>query len=193
MPNWCNNLLTIESKEVKELLQSDGGLFESLVGKFPEKYLHDEKIVGLSDELIDGKYFNWYEHNISEYGTKWDVLISNIDIQVLGDDMSLSFETAWSPPLEFCRKLSEKFNTQVVIEFSEYGVGFGGRYIFDGGEQIESVDMSYMEWMYECGDIVNEIEFFLQDNSPEETKKYFSQYSFYDEQEFDEIISSLVS
>lgn len=200
MPNWCQNHLMIDgllpeqiSEISKKLSEPNSLLFESLVGKFLEDYLHDEKIVGITDEKENGKYFDWYKHNLSEYGTKWDVNLSNVYFQ--GDFTEMAFETAWSPPLEFARKLSKKYNAVVTLQFEEPGCDFGGEYIFENGEVIDYKDMTYMEWLFEEGGwdrIALEIEFYIDGNSLDEIKNIFSEYSFYDENKIEEIVSQLV-
>lgn len=83
------------------------------------------------------------------YGTKWDFTVA--DTNYSGDDegyIELSVDTAWSPPLEFCRRLSDKYQVTVVNMFFEGGCNFGGRYEYKNGNLISSYDAEYDEAYY---------------------------------------------
>ena len=59
----------------------------------------------------------WYDWNIKNWGTKWDIdgKYSEID----GDDYSfqVTFETAWSPPEQIYYALREKYPTVDITWF----------------------------------------------------------------------------
>jgi len=53
---------------------------------------------------------NWYDWRVANWGTKWDVNSNgNGDPAVSSDGLGvqLSFDSAWSPPLEFYGKMEE--------------------------------------------------------------------------------------
>lgn len=87
-------------------------------------------------EKLNLKYFghkNWYDWCIAEWGTKWDIgRASEHDALVEIDDgdwptMTLSFESAWSPPIQAYAKL-EAMGFIITAQYFEPGVGFCGEW-----------------------------------------------------------------
>jgi hypothetical protein len=148
MPNWCSNSIVITGdedkiKKINEVLLSmdktttESGIFEALVGR-------DENIT--EDQFQNG---GWYQHNIDRYGCKWDVSLENAVIGTDSDDcITMSPETAWSPPKEFCILLAEQYGVDVTLEYSEPGCNFSGRVVIspDGVEEEENYE--YLEGLY---------------------------------------------
>lgn len=181
MPNWCSNYVTIYGEDfskVKDLLESktdDDGLFEHTVGIVKEGYLRDGKYERLGDDKIDDKYFNWYDHNVNEYGTKWDV--NEVYFEIYEEStISFSFESAWSPPLEWARKLSDKFKVTVVVEYAEAGCNFGGKSVFENGDEEESTQYTYLNWLVvddiSGASLMEEIEYIVSDMDKDEFEEY---------------------
>ena len=93
----------------------------------------------------------WYDWNVRNWGTKWDVAVSNDDKYpdtVLhehkseGEDQWLvyGFQTAWSPPAPAMEKLSALVpNCVLTLEFEEE-TGWGGEYEFVNGELTATSD-----------------------------------------------------
>jgi hypothetical protein len=92
---------------------------------------------------------HWYDFNVREWGTKWDVGMSDdekyretelmIDSK---DTLAYRFNTAWSPPAPAIEKLSAQYPE---LEFSlsfEEETGWGGETIFINGDgtEIESYE-----------------------------------------------------
>lgn len=123
MPNWCYNEIKVSGKKenIKKLgidiLNSEGMLFQSLIG---DRY-NDDKIDnwGTRDVKID--------HFVEEFG-------SNL-IKFRG-------ETAWNPPVEFCKKLAAKYDVDVEMYFEEPGLNFAGEALLyaDGSRCISNYD-----------------------------------------------------
>ena len=91
---------------------------------------------------------DWYHWNCRNWGTKWDVAVSNGDKYAdtritLNDDGSVMyhFNTAWSPVGEALIKLSEMFPTLEFDYEYEEEQGWGGKCTFVGGE-----DVACQEW-----------------------------------------------
>lgn len=94
-------------------------------------------------EKLNLKYFghkNWYDWCIAEWGTKWDIgRASEHDPLVEIDDgdwptMTLSFESAWSPPIQAYEKL-EAMGFIITAQYFEPGCGFCGEW--KNGEDYE--------------------------------------------------------
>jgi hypothetical protein len=185
MPNWCSNTVKIGCtktetlEEIKNLISSrkeDQGIFQATVGLFPKEYLYDKSIPFQSDTIIDEKYFDWYNHNVNEYGTKWDVNEQELSITEGHDCIYLYFDSAWSPPVEWASKLSFKFACQVEIEFSEPGCDFGGKNFYDCGDLVMEENYSYLVWLLKSDrdKFWNEIEYITEDYDKEQFEEYRS-------------------
>jgi hypothetical protein len=144
MPNWCNNVLTITGDKVQldkikylleESAKEERGMFITLVG-IPE---------GITPEEHDK---DWWDIHISYWGCKWDVDYEEHSASYYDDNMTLCFETAWSPPIGFCEKLAQYFSVKVENFYSEPGVGFAGLCTCYPDGTAEDDELDYMEGMY---------------------------------------------
>lgn len=85
---------------------------------------------------------NWYDWNVSNYGTKWDVESLAHDIDMSDDEFITLFDTAWSPPSTFLGKLQDKFpeldiRCSYTLEGSDdCGLFETNRYEEDGKEVV---------------------------------------------------------
>ena len=109
MPNWCNNYATIygskeQIKKIADIIDAnaEGSLFKSLVGIDPN----------ISKEEYDAG--GWYNSNCEYWGCKWDVPMELGYIDIEEEEIRLSFDTAWSPPLNFYIELSKRFNAHIL-------------------------------------------------------------------------------
>jgi len=95
------------------------------------------------EEQLKFKGKDWYSWNVTHWGTKWDVAVSNGDewpetqIQVDNSDhLIYSFNTAWSPPEEVVAELSRQFpNLTFDMEYEEE-TGWGGDFTYKAGEVV---------------------------------------------------------
>lgn len=70
---------------------------------------------------------NWYDWNRLNYGTKWDAESMCYEFEIMDDNFTTSFETAWSPPSTFLYKLQSKFpqlniRCSYTTEFDDCGL-----------------------------------------------------------------------
>jgi hypothetical protein len=73
----------------------------------------------------------WYEWRVSNWGTKWDVGSSQYGIERgNANECKFSFDSAWSPPIQFYEKL-EELGFTVKAKYYEPGMAFCGT--FDDG------------------------------------------------------------
>jgi len=151
MPNWCNNTL--------ELVHEDPAMIERAKAAFKRGELLNEFIpvpadlhivagsVGEKGSLeqteLEAKedanlkahgYATWYDFCVNEWGTKWDVGGGDGTDHTMEDDgghrLSVSFESAWSPPCAAYEKLVE-LGFEVRAFYYEPGMAFAG--IWDNG------------------------------------------------------------
>jgi len=149
MPNWCNNYITISGDKEKmkpiydffkdkETTDADCLVMSSLV-PHDEEY---EKIEASGEYLLNPQ--------VNFYGTKWDFSIGEANVNDITEEcITFGPQTAWSPPSEFCRRLTAKYDVRVEIKFDEPGIGFVGEEEFKGGEMIGQIFYEdYLEGMY---------------------------------------------
>ena len=115
---------------------------------------------------------NWYEWAHMYWGTKW----GDCDIQydVVGDDLMLRFQSAWSPISsdimgELLSKLKEADYTW------EEEQGFGGQHIFEDGECISNVEWDVPNFKYHA---------YLETDVPSSTdgSSVYEQYVYLEEE-----------
>lgn len=140
MPNWCSNELTIHGADVPkiiDIMQKSDNVFESLIGNDPS----------VSKPIVD-----WYNHNVNWFGTKWDVSHDQVCWVDTNDTtwLTVSFETAWAPPIQFFETLCNKYNiSSASLKYDECGMNFSGVVNFDG-YNIGTIEYdSYLEGLYQ--------------------------------------------
>jgi hypothetical protein len=116
MPNWCENILTIEncSAELTEYLTENGLSFEKIKPTPPEM---------LEDD-------GWYGWRVENWGTKWDLTEEeqrDVADKLVREHNVVLFCTPYSPPSPAIVALSEMFpNDLFKIEYYEYGLDLAG-------------------------------------------------------------------
>ena len=99
---------------------------------------------GLFEEFVPLGEWD-YNLAVEKWSTKWDA--SNLDVIDRTDNtISVSFDTAWSPPINFYDELLAQ-GFEVHAEYFEPGVCFVGKYI-DGEDE---------EYSFETADLLEEI------------------------------------
>lgn len=138
MANHCWNWVGFEGdkatleklhRDIKDGLNQSDGYLTKLANYLFNENNTDEDILSLYDA----------------YGTKWwDIDLNDLD----GELLAVGGSSAWSPPTEFVRRITEKYKLKAVIEFEEGGCDFGGTETYIDGEIVEQTTMSYNEWTY---------------------------------------------
>jgi hypothetical protein len=119
-------------------------------------YLHEEStgIPKEGEEWFQSN--NWYDWNVRNWGTKWDVAVQNgeeyPETQILDEGelfINYKFDTAWSPPLPAIEKLSKQHSRVVFTLDYEEETSWGGEIVFRNGimEQLNEY-----EFRCECGE-----------------------------------------
>ena len=173
MPNWCFNTVTIkgDKEEIKRVREQLSQPFQSPnrdwatdevtivdvnpvfsfwnIVRVPEDKLDEYHAVhGFSNgEKSGDTEFNWYNWNIREWGTKWDVAGESFIADEGDDYVVYSFNTAWSPPVHALNALSVQYPTLVITNEWEEEQGFGSTLIHKNGEEEE---FDGFDW--KCGD-----------------------------------------
>ena len=115
--------------------------------------IYNHKQDGISDEIYNSQADhsvplqeqlmfagnNWYDWNVRNWGTKWDVDADDIDFERVDGQVHASFDTAWGPPLAFYRSLEEDHGYKVIGYYIESGQDFCGIYE-DGDYEHYDID-----------------------------------------------------
>jgi hypothetical protein len=147
MPNWCSNTATISHsnpKKIDRLVQAFTGkglmqefypcpqdLLDTRSGAYHEG---DPEYAGHIQKQKDNEakygYNDWYGWKVAHWGTKWDVTANSptcVDRSPCGKTVTLSFDSAWSPPVEFYDHM-RGLGFYIKAYYHESGVGFCGKW-----------------------------------------------------------------
>ena len=135
MPNWCFNSITISGEKdkitrIKTILdlREDNYFFKSLLGEASKD--------------------NWYDENINNLGTKWDVSTEDTSIDYSDDTISFQCESAWSPPVAGMVTICKKYDVECEMNYEESGNDFYGRTTIKSDGTYVEEDYEYREGMY---------------------------------------------
>lgn len=145
MPNWCSNTITITGDKenicrIKDMMdtienKSESNLFQTLVG-YP-------------DHMTEGEYQEkWYDTNVTNWGTKWDVSYDDACPQFSEEVIVLSPDTAWSPPIGFGTILAKLYQVDVELFYTEPGCDFCGKTFCNKDGDVNEEDYEYHEGLY---------------------------------------------
>lgn len=144
MPNWCHNSIIIKGdKETLELLKENDFSFSFIRPQPDWQNTPNEKGELPSQPNEHGsRHFpdgtqdiRWYDWQVDNWGTKWDIDPDETNISLDDDALSVDCMTAWSPPEELLRYATERFpSLSIEINFDEAGMDFCGSYRFEHGE-----------------------------------------------------------
>ena len=107
-----------------------------------QAYLYDESSGVPKDNEEWFTSNNWYDWNVRNWGTKWDV--ANTDDEkypetiLVSEDktfLQYSFNSAWSPPTKAIQKLSLQYPSLKLLLDYEEETGWGGEIEFNNGEE----------------------------------------------------------
>lgn len=113
MPNWCSNDLTISHPDPAKVAE----LCEAYKAEGLLNYA-----VPMPEDVGEG----WYDWRVDNWGTKWEVQPDCEIVAASPTEVSITFSTAWSPPIAAFEALCEKGFT-LSDYYIEDGVGFIGR------------------------------------------------------------------
>jgi hypothetical protein len=185
MPNWCENKIIITGSKSNidnmktQLDKMDGGGYE--VGFFQHYYPTPAELMlqespnrddKKTEELI-AKYgaSDWYQWRVANWSTKWDIGHINSIETIETDEQSVlvfNCDTAWAPPDNALRKLSEMFrDTYFYCQFVEQGMGFQGYSSFMNGV---GVGEQMTDYFTTADDILCDVEYHYE-RAIEDTKE----------------------
>lgn len=151
MPNWCMNRLTVEhedSNKVDELEYAyrNNNTCEHYLPT-PRDPKDPTKLLG-EGEAMSGEMPEWYHYRVANWGTKWDfgcgsedrTSWAGMDPTRTVNELSMRFDTAWSPPIGLYERL-KALGFKVSATYFEPGMTFGGSWedgidhMYEGGPE----------------------------------------------------------
>lgn len=159
MPNWVYNTISVKGSEVEveKFLDYAGKPspftpgeerafnFHSFVTPPEDKVEEYNTVNGFVGGLESGNTeFNWYRWNNANWNTKWNACEVNVD-RGMGEWSQIQFQTAWDAPKPVFYAMAEKFpHLSFYIDYEEEQ-GWGGKYSFENGELLSSVEWDIPE------------------------------------------------
>jgi hypothetical protein len=122
------HLEDIESKD-----NTSPGIFMALVGR-------DQSL-----ELNEYENGGWYNSNVDYWGCKWDVSYNEANITYDDESITMSFDSAWSPPINFIQHLGRLFSVSCELYYEEPGCDFCGKSFFNNEDGLIEEDYTYNE------------------------------------------------
>lgn len=125
MPNWCTNWLTVEGDSEKvdafaSQAKNEGEEEQASVLSF-------QQIVPVPDDVLAKPDPFGYWARLVLWGSKWDAARAQVE-EICDGVVEYVFDTAWSPPLPFVLRASEKFpGLSFHIKYEELGFDLVGR------------------------------------------------------------------
>ena len=153
---YNRNRLLNEFIPVPPELTDSGMSMEKLMARRNKPYNADyEKELKEFTESLNKKYFgykDWYDFCVSEWGTKWAIGFDSSYADYLTPDsargmVTVSFTSAWSPPIGAYEKLSE-MGFSIRAYYYEGGMGFCGSWI-DGDDRYFNIEEYKSDWVKE--------------------------------------------
>jgi len=145
MPNWCSNNISISgpTETIKQLWEDanreDGGLLSAMAPQ-PEDMFHGNLGEAERKECEEQGIPNWYDWQVSNWGTKWDVSTEGLEFTDNGDGTAMIegwFDSAWSPPIGAYEKFSDDMdNCHIEASYYEGGMDFGGFWSSEDGDEF---------------------------------------------------------
>lgn len=146
MPNWCQNILIYHpypksKRSLKDILrhgkvdvvndEPDSQEVDNVISR--DGFFSFNKVIPVKD---DRNGFGRIISQTDAWGTKWDMFvpISYVDL----NKNTISFETAWEPPLRVIEVLSKKSKSKLSVVYVEHGMNFCGFDTYDKGVLINS-------------------------------------------------------
>ena len=135
MPNWCSNELAIKGnpKEIAKLIKKVEITKSEATDNHLESIFSCHRIIPRPINKQD----DWYEWNVANWGTKWDL----IDVTLRGDvdskEITYYFESAWSPIVAVVEALAKEFKKlSFTYTFYETGSDYWGEVEYKKGEIV---------------------------------------------------------
>lgn len=160
MPNWCSNTVCLQHEDpamitraltaynddrfLEEFIPVPDALKETISGSLSDPTEQEKLEARRAANIKNYGHADWYDFCVNEWGTKWDVGASggSADTSTDGRVLSISFDSAWAPPLAAYEKLMDQ-GFSVYAMYYESGCAFAG--VWDNGDD-EYFDLSGLDY-----------------------------------------------
>lgn len=149
MPNYCWNYVEFKSDDQVKL--------NELATKFKKNETFDyftdfcKYLLSSSEPKKPIEQEKLYDYAYT-YGTKWWD-IHSADVNVKQGKLTITGDSAWSPPQPLIEQICIKFGLDGYIEYEEPGADFGGEAFYNEHGLIEDRCYEYQQWRYmNCDD-----------------------------------------
>lgn len=146
MPNWCANTVEIyhEDSAMMERVReafNKGALLQEFI-PVPQELKDAPANFEVNEAFVDKYgYSTWYDFCVNEWGTKWDVGAEGYEVEFDPAGMTLSFDSAWAPPVAAYEKLME-LGFAIRAYYYEPGMCFAGIWTDGTDDYYEYSNMS---------------------------------------------------
>ena len=166
MPNYAINYVGIEGnvetiKSLYENAKQEDGKFHLLNTMVPRPESENE---------------NWYDWNLENWGTKWDILDPNLEYSDKGDGTAKItgyFLTAWSDPVDAYKTFSEQ-NADVKIISAAMDLSMGWMSCSANGNS----DSIYQEYEVSSREDIESVPQFIQEVFKEDIEEFLSSMGY---------------
>ena len=132
-PAWVDDT---DIKETDSLDVKRDKMYKYMVKNVTKEHLKQGR--QFIDNVEKYGYGTWYNWSYDNWGTKWNACDAYIN-EKRDEHLSLSFSSAWSPPIPVIWALMEQHpKLDVELEYSESGMGFAGMYGRHNGLTFDS-------------------------------------------------------
>ena len=134
MPNWCMNKLTVihEDKSMIDRLEKAYRNDWTIETFYPTPRDPGDPTMMMGEGKAMSKNDNvntsWYLWRLQNWGTKWDIGCKDgygLEPTRVDNELSITFDSAWSPPLGFYERLVV-LGFDVQASYFEPGMSFAG-------------------------------------------------------------------
>ena len=192
MPNWCENTITLSHKDpamidrvvkgqeglLMEFLPTPKELTETVAGFMGE----DKRAAHEAQQRANIEkygYKDWYDWNVANWGTKWDVGGDDGMITEDGPNaLRMSFDSAWSPPIPAMEHFMD-LGFKVKLIYWESGMCYCGLFDENGDDYYDYSNMTAKEFaeeinpeIDECMCIIENLEMWEEENKDEVQEWY---------------------
>jgi hypothetical protein len=94
---------------------------------------------------------DWYWWSVNNWGTKWAPDVNLVSSGV--HEFEVAGDSAWGPPSELVRFISEQFHLWAVVTYDEPGMCFAGAEAYRDGEKVydghfdyDDVELPEVDW-----------------------------------------------
>jgi hypothetical protein len=111
MPNHCKNILVITS--------DNAGLLQSLMNELKQADSYEVDFLSKLVPFTEETNYVWdYDWCVENWGTKWDIF-DIVHASLEGDTLTVSFSTAWSPPIPAVEKAADTYGFVWTLSWLE--------------------------------------------------------------------------